>query len=115
MQRNVTEDAASSGDDVTAAHSCLQAALGRDRQASPGMHSLTPALMQGTVDPIQPDGVQLYKLHTACQCDTSDEHLCSVFCSRTAEWLATAIIILDFMQAKLKCSDPRSHQKQSWD
>lgn len=104
MQGNVTEDAISSRDDVTAAYSHAQAAVGEHRQALPSRHSLAQTLMQGTTDPIQPDCTQPCKLHTGHQCDTSDnnKHLCAAFCSRTAEGSAKTIIIHNFMQGKAK-------------
>jgi len=104
VQGNVSEDAVSSRDDVAAAYSCAQAALGECRQALPSRRSLAQAPMQGTADPIQPDCTQLCKLHTGHQRDTSDDskHLCAAFCSRTAEQFAKAIIIHNFMRGKAK-------------
>ena len=104
VQGNVTEDAISSRDDVTAAYSCAQAALGERRQALPSRHSLAQTLMQGTTDSIQPDCTQLCELHTGHQCDTNDnnKHLYAAFCSRTAEMFAKTVIIHNFMQGKAK-------------
>lgn len=104
MQGNVTEDAISSRDDVTAAYSCAQAALGERRQALPSRHSLAQTQVQGTTDPIQPDSVQPCTLHTGHQRDTNDnnKHLHAVFCSRTAEGFAKTIVICNCMQGKAK-------------
>lgn len=101
MQGNVTEDAISSRDDVTAAHSCAQAAPGGAGRHCPAgtasRHCLAQTLMQGTTGPMQPDCTQLCKLRAGHQCDTNDnnKHLRAAFCSRTD--------VHNFMQGKAKC------------